>query len=208
MLPDRESATAQPRLASRPTIAIVAGDRGGGYGEAAAKALPHAVQVADRWHLMENASRAFLDAVRKSMRQIRSAIKRRQSIPKLLTAAERLQYEEYRRTAGLDQGLSYVTNDRYCSTLHRVMHASGHERYSVPFYVGVPAQTAPLSAAHTCDHQPGYIERTHPPQRLVTQAIQERLQPAFKLIFPIRRRAHHCRPSKKPTTYELLKTDL
>jgi hypothetical protein len=32
---------------------------------AAAKALPHAVQVADRWHLMENASRA---AVRKSMR--------------------------------------------------------------------------------------------------------------------------------------------
>lgn len=44
-------------------------DRRGGYGEAAAKALPHAVQVADRWHLMENASRAFLDAVRKSMRQ-------------------------------------------------------------------------------------------------------------------------------------------
>jgi DNA-binding LacI/PurR family transcriptional regulator len=38
----------------------------GGYGEAAAKALPHAVQVADRWHLMENASRAFLDAVGES----------------------------------------------------------------------------------------------------------------------------------------------
>src|SRR5258707_10977685 len=133
LLPDREPATAQAWLAAHPTIAIVARDRGGGYGEAAAKALPHAIQVADRWHLMENASRAFLDAVRKSMRQIRSAIKRRQSIPKLLTAAERLQYEEYRRTAGLDQGLSYVTNDRYCSTLHRVMHASGHERYSVPY---------------------------------------------------------------------------
>src|SRR5438477_12791406 len=46
------------------------------------------------------------------------------------------------------------------------------------------------------------IQRTHPPPRLVTQAIQERLQPASKLIFPIRRRAHHGRPSKKPTTYE------
>jgi hypothetical protein len=39
----------------------VARDRGGGYALAAAAALPKAAQVADRWHLMENASRAFLD---------------------------------------------------------------------------------------------------------------------------------------------------
>src|ERR1700727_10406 len=58
LLPDRDPATAQAWLAAHPTIAIVARDRGGGYGEAAAKALPHAMQVADRWHLMENASRA------------------------------------------------------------------------------------------------------------------------------------------------------
>jgi len=68
LLPDREPATAQAWLAAHPTIAIVARDRGGGYGEATAKALPHAMQVADRWHLMENASRALLDAFRKSMR--------------------------------------------------------------------------------------------------------------------------------------------
>jgi transposase len=67
LLPDREPATAQAWLAAHPTISIVARDRGGGYGEATAKALPHAVQVADRWHLMENASRAFLDALRQSM---------------------------------------------------------------------------------------------------------------------------------------------
>lgn len=63
----------------------------------AAKALPHAVQVADRWHLMENASRAFLDAVRKSMRQIRMAIGATTIDPQLLTAAECLQYEGYLR---------------------------------------------------------------------------------------------------------------
>src|ERR1700732_2795390 len=97
LLPDREPATAQAWLAAHPTIAIVARDRGGGYGEAAAKALPHAIQVADRWHLMENASRVFLDAVRKSMRQIRSAIGATTIDPKLLTAAERLQYEGYLR---------------------------------------------------------------------------------------------------------------
>ena len=95
LLPDREPATAQAWLAAHPTIAIIARDRGGGYGEAAAKALPHTVQVADRWHLMENASRTFLDAVRKSMRQIRTVIGATTIDPKLLTAAERLQYEGY-----------------------------------------------------------------------------------------------------------------
>jgi hypothetical protein len=46
-------------LSDHPEIRVVSRDRGGGYGEAAAKALPDAVQVADRWHLMENASAAF-----------------------------------------------------------------------------------------------------------------------------------------------------
>lgn len=80
-----------------PGISILTRDRGGGYGEAAAKALPGAEQVADRWHLMENASSAFLDAVRKSMRPIRSTLGAITIDLKLLTAAERLQYEGYLR---------------------------------------------------------------------------------------------------------------
>ena len=70
LLPDGERHRAG--LAGGATQIAIARDRGGGYGLAAAKALPHAAQVADRWHLMENASHAFLDAVRKSMRQVRS----------------------------------------------------------------------------------------------------------------------------------------
>ena len=46
---------------------------------------------------MENASRAFLEAVRKSMRDIRRAIGATTIDPDLLTAAERLQYEGYLR---------------------------------------------------------------------------------------------------------------
>ena len=56
LLPDRETATVRTWLSDHPEIRVVSRDRGGGYGEAAAKALPGAVQVADRWHLMENAS--------------------------------------------------------------------------------------------------------------------------------------------------------
>lgn len=71
--PDREPATAQAWLAEQQQIEVIARDRGGSCALAASRAVPHAVQVADRWHLMENASQAFLDAVRRSMRQIRTS---------------------------------------------------------------------------------------------------------------------------------------
>lgn len=91
LLPDRDAGTVAAFLADNRSIQIVSRDRGGGYGEAAGHALPNALQVADRWHLMENASAAFLNAVRKSMRSIRAAIGATTIDPKLLTAAERLQ---------------------------------------------------------------------------------------------------------------------
>jgi transposase len=55
------------------------------------------VQVADRWHLMENASAAFLEAVRRSMRPIRQALGSAVIDPALLTCAERLQHNGYLR---------------------------------------------------------------------------------------------------------------
>jgi hypothetical protein len=67
------------------------------YGEAVTRATPDAIQVADRWLLMENASAAFLDAVRRSMRGIRTAIGATTVNPVLLTFAERLRYQGYLR---------------------------------------------------------------------------------------------------------------
>ncbi len=72
-------------------------DRGGGYGSSVTRALPDARQVADRWHLLENASRAFVDAVRKSLGDLRKALARTKISPDLLTAAERVQYEGFLR---------------------------------------------------------------------------------------------------------------
>lgn len=61
------------------------------------RALPNAIQVADHWHLRENASAAFLDAVRESMSGIRTAVGAATVDPERLTCAERLHYEGYLR---------------------------------------------------------------------------------------------------------------
>ncbi len=87
ILPDREPATVTAWLARHPSITVIARDRGAGYKQAATEGRPEAVQVADRWHLMENASAAFLNAVRRSMHAVRKAISAGPVDPASLTAA-------------------------------------------------------------------------------------------------------------------------
>jgi len=129
LLPDREITTVSTFLAQHPEIKIVSRDRGGGYREAAKKALPDAVQVADRWHLMENASAAFLDAVRKSMQAIRAAIGATVINPKLLTAAEKLQYDSYLRREDMNIAVNKLAADGV--PIKEIVRLTGHSRGTV-----------------------------------------------------------------------------
>lgn len=97
ILPDREAATVTTWLAEHPTISVIARDRGAGYIQAATEGRPEAIQVADRWHLMENASAAFLTAVQRSMRAIRTAVGADAVDPTLLSCAERRQHAGWLR---------------------------------------------------------------------------------------------------------------
>jgi transposase len=124
LLPDREIATVQAWLADHPGISVVSRDRG--YGEAASKALPHAVQVADRWHLMENASAAFLDAVRKSITAIRSAIGATTINPELLTWAEKLQYDGYLRREETNAAILALAGEGI--GIKDIVRRTGHSR--------------------------------------------------------------------------------
>lgn len=126
LMPDREPATAQDWFSSQPQVAIVARDRAGGYALAVARALPDATQVADRWHLMENASRAFLEAVRVSMRQIRSVLGATTVNPDLLTAAERIQYEGFLHREEANAAILGLARDGV--PIKQIVRRTGHSR--------------------------------------------------------------------------------
>ena len=126
LLPDREPATVEAWLRPRPGIEIVARDRNGGYAGAVARALPRAVQVANRWHLLENASTTFLAAVQRKMPAIRKAIGAKTLDPKLLTAAERLQYEGFQRRQQTNRLVRQMADDG--TPIRRIVRLTGISR--------------------------------------------------------------------------------
>ncbi|GGW76465.1 hypothetical protein GCM10010350_71690 [Streptomyces galilaeus] len=54
VLPDRERATLESWLREHPGAEVVCRDGSATHAEAIRRALPHAVQVSDRWHLWRN----------------------------------------------------------------------------------------------------------------------------------------------------------
>ncbi len=75
---------------------------------------------------MDNSSRAFLDAVGKSMRQIRQAVGSNVVDPKLLTYAEKLQYEGYLRRQETNEAIRELSKKG--TLIRQIVRETGHSR--------------------------------------------------------------------------------
>ena len=138
LLPDREGGTVADWLAARPGLEIVCRDRGSGYREGAAKGAPQALKVADRWHLLENATAAFVEAVKRRMGDLRRAITGDGVDPEALSAAEKKQWAGWQR------------RDEVNGTV-RSLHGQGHSIKGIVRTTGVSRQTVRRILAGTRD---------------------------------------------------------
>jgi hypothetical protein len=94
-------------------------------------------------------------------------------------------------------------DEKFCFQRRRIPDASGNKMMQLIIITGCKSLCHRRNAlAIAWADQPRYVKRTHPLPRLVTQMLQEWLEPSPKLALPTRARVRHGRPSIKPTTHE------
>ena len=138
LLPDREGGTIANWLAAHPEVEIVCRDRGSGYREGAAKGAPQALQISDRWHLLENATAAFVEGVKRHMGDLRRAIVGGDIDPAALSAAEKLQWAGWQRRDEVNETV-------------RNLHRQGRSIKGIVRTTGVSRQTIRRILAGTRD---------------------------------------------------------
>jgi transposase len=74
LLPDRSAETLREWLRAHPEVEIISRDRADDYIKGATEGAPHAVQVADRWHLLRNLGDSMRRVVDRLGSRIRQAL--------------------------------------------------------------------------------------------------------------------------------------
>lgn len=163
LLPDRKPETLIAWLEQHATPEVISRDRGGGYGEAARRGAPDAIQVADRFHLTKN----LVEALERVFLRHRSALKRAASPPaeehapaERSDASEEQMYRGKRTCArNWEQSCEEASIQRHAAHVARydevrALHSKGVAIAEIARRVGVTRKTVYV-----------YLRMDHPPER-------------------------------------------
>jgi transposase len=118
-LPERSEKSTEDWIRRHPETEFVSRDRASLYAEAATRAAPQTVQVADRWHLLHNLSEALIDAPAPHHRLLAEVAKETSTPSEAIAAAT---------TPPANRNRLLVLNDSGCDNRRIVTAASSAMR--------------------------------------------------------------------------------
>jgi transposase len=173
LLPDRKASTVEQWFREHPTVRVVSRDRAGEYAKAAQQGAPQAVQIADRWHLLNNARQCLQRIVDRLQRSLRSQLIGENVEVSACSAAS---------STTVAPGVSETTEekpsaepplDRRQESFDRVwqLHRQGKGIREISRTVGISRQAVRRYLSH--EQLP---QRAQPPRRSSLEACREYLQ--------------------------------